>query len=182
MTMDAQTYIRQPKDWIQTFTGRQFWPLDPRPEDVCIEDIAHALSMKCRYSGHSKIFYSVAEHSVHVSHYLPDGLKLWGLLHDSGEAYLPDVPRPIKPFLTGFKGMEDAIMLAVCERYGLCLQEPSMVKRVDTAILADEMAQIMGPPPADWYLPEGALGVTIEGWLPERAEKEFLKRFERLYR
>lgn len=65
-------------DWIQTFTGRRFWPLDPRPEDVCIEDIAHALSLKCRFGGHCTRFYSVAEHSVHVSNYVPAEFALWG--------------------------------------------------------------------------------------------------------
>lgn len=179
--MDAMAYVRQPKDWIQTFTGKQFWPLDPRPEEVCIEDIAHGLSMKCRYNGHTKMFYSVAEHSIHVSHWLPTGLQLWGLLHDAGEAYLPDVPRPIKPMLTGFRDLEDRVMLAVCRRFGLNCPEPPEVKRIDTAILADEMAQVMGPPPANWHLPEDPLGVTIEGWLPERAEKEFLARFKRLW-
>lgn len=179
--MDAAAYIRKPKDWIQTFTGRQFWPTEPRAADVDIVDIAHSLAMQCRYSGHCKIFYSVAEHCVHVSHFLPPELRLWGLLHDAGEAYLTDVPRPIKPFLPGFKELEASVMRVICARYGLPRDEPAEVKRVDTAILADEMAQVMGPPPADWLLPENPLGVTIEGWMPERAKAEFLRRFDRLY-
>ena len=80
-------------EWIQTFSGGRFWPLDPRPEDVYIGDIAHALSMKCRYAGHTTFFYSVAEHSVHVCRHAPAEHKLWALLHDEGrQVFLPHPP------------------------------------------------------------------------------------------
>jgi uncharacterized protein len=85
-------------DWIQTYTGKQFWPLSPLPEDIVIEDIAHALSMQCRFGGHVRTFYSVAQHSVHVSLLVEPQYALWGLLHDAAEAYLVDLPRPIKKF------------------------------------------------------------------------------------
>lgn len=172
--------MKPTKDWIQTYTGRQFWPTEPHYLDICIEDIAHSLSMQCRYTGHCKFFYSVAEHSVHVSHFLPPALQLEGLLHDATEAYLTDVPRPIKPFLAEYKGMEQRIRLAIACYFGLQKDEAAEVQRVDSAILADEMAQLMAKPPADWRLPEPPLGVTIEGWLPERAKAEFLKRFHKL--
>ena len=83
-------------DWIQTMSGVIFYPLDPRPEEIRIEDIAHALSHQCRFAGHCREFYSVAEHSVRVSRELPQEFMLWGLLHDASEAYLVDLPRPIK--------------------------------------------------------------------------------------
>ena len=79
-----------------TYSGRRFWPLEPRPQDVDIEDIAHAMSMKCRFTGHAEGFISVAEHSVNVARFLPPKLRLHGLLHDAAEAYLPDIARPIK--------------------------------------------------------------------------------------
>lgn len=82
--------------WIQTFTGKQFWPLAPKASDVCIEDIAHALSLKCRFGGHVKKFYSVAEHCVRVMKILKPADQLWGLMHDAAEAYLPDIAAPIK--------------------------------------------------------------------------------------
>lgn len=175
--MKAETYVWQPKEWIQTFTGKQFWPLNPRHQDIDIRDIAHALSMKCRYSGHTKFFYSVAEHSVLVSHFVPPDLALWGLLHDASEAYLPDVPRPIKRHLVGFKEMEDRIMREVCVLLGMEWPEPPEVKRIDTAILADEMRQVMGPPPVDWELPESELGAIISGDAPATIEGIFLRRF-----
>lgn len=90
-------------DWIQTYTGRQFWPLDPKPEEVCIEDIAHALSQQCRYAGHTIRFYSVAQHSVEIALRVPRAAALWGLLHDAAEAYLVDLPRPVKYLMPAYK-------------------------------------------------------------------------------
>ncbi len=86
-------------DWIQTATGRQFYPLDPRPEDVCIEDIAHALSNVCRFAGHSAWHYSVAQHCVLASEYAPPEYAIAALLHDAAEAYMGDIARPWKRFL-----------------------------------------------------------------------------------
>jgi hypothetical protein len=167
-------------DWMQTFTGRQFWPIDPRASEVHIEDIAHALSMMCRYNGHCRMFYSVAEHSVLVSRALPDDLALWGLLHDASEAYIADIVRPAKRFIAGYCEVEDRIMSAVCERFGLSPTMPAEVKRVDNAILADESAVLLGPVPAGWGLTEPALGVEIIGWAPWQAEQRFLARYAEL--
>lgn len=166
--------------WIQTFSGQKFFPLSPRAEAVHLVDIAHALAMKCRYSGHCDRFYSVAEHSVHISRVLPTEFALWGLLHDAAEAYLPDVPRPIKPHLTGFAAIERSIMREVCVRFDLPEQEPAQVKWADTAILADELAQVMGPSPEPWKLPLPALGVDIKCWSPEVASLEFRMQFYKL--
>ncbi|MBY6055354.1 hypothetical protein [Leisingera daeponensis] len=167
--------------WIQTATGRPFWPIDPRPEDICIEDVAHALSNLCRFTGHCKEFYSVAQHSVLVSHALPAPLKLWGLLHDASEAYLIDVPRPIKPHLAGYEEAEARVMDAVVQAFGLAPATiPPEVKRVDAAILADEAAQIMLRPPMDWNLTEPALGIRIDPWSPPTARRAFLEEFEAL--
>src|SRR5271165_7548492 len=85
-------------DWIQTYTGRVMYPLDPRPEEINIIDIAHALSNLCRFTGHVRTFYSVAEHSVRVSQHCDPKDALWGLLHDASEAYLADMSRPMKRY------------------------------------------------------------------------------------
>ena len=82
--------------YLSTYTGKKFYPYDPRPEQICIEDIAHGLSMLCRFAGQCRFFFSVAEHSIAVAHLLPANLKLFGLLHDASEAYLVDLPRPVK--------------------------------------------------------------------------------------
>jgi hypothetical protein len=164
-------------DWIQTATGRAFWPIDPRPEDVCIEDIAHALSMLCRFGGHCLRFYSVAEHSVLLSRHVAPEHKLWALLHDASEAYLVDVPRPLKPFLTGYREAEDKIMRAVCLHFGLPLDVPPQIKADDTSLLMDEARQNMSVPELVWDLKAPALGVSLEYWSPDRARDEFLKAY-----
>lgn len=167
-------------DWMQTVSGRQFWPLDPRPEDIVIEDIAHGLSMMCRFGGHCERFYSVAEHSVLVSENVPPQDALWALLHDASEAYIADIVRPAKRFIGGYKQMEVNIMAAVCGAFDLPIVEPPSVKRADNAILADEAAQIMGAKPKDWILPEPPLGVRIIGLSPAGAKLAFLNRYRAL--
>ena len=169
-------------NWIQTYTGRQFWPLDPRADEIDIIDIAHALSMQCRYAGHCIKFYSVAEHSVLVSRSLPPELRLWGLLHDASEAYLVDVPRPIKPYLRGYAEMEDRVMEEVAERYNLDHPHrgyiPTLVKRADARILVDEREQNMTPSYNIWYSDSlEPLGVKLECWQPIIAQGEFLDTF-----
>lgn len=167
-------------DWMQTISGGQFWPIDPRPGDVRIEDIAHALSMMCRFGGHCARFYSVAEHSVLVSRAVPPADALWGLLHDAAEAYVADIVRPAKRFIRGYSEVEDRIMAAICEAFGLPLDMPPEVKRADNAVLADEAAQIMGPAPATWTLPEPPSGAVIVGLSPAEARAAFLARFNEL--
>jgi hypothetical protein len=172
-------------DWIQTYTGRAFWPLDPCADDIDIVDIAHALSMKCRYSGHTKRFYSVAEHSVLVSRHVPIKHALWGLMHDAAEAYSADIPRPIKPFLVGWSMIEARIMDAVCDRFGMYPVEPPEVKAIDLAITSDERAALLNPSLEKWQdggwnaLPP-AIGTSIECWGPWQGESAFLRRFNEL--
>lgn len=167
-------------DWIQTFSGRQFWPIDPRPEDIEIEDVAHALSMLCRYGGHCRRFYSVAEHSVLLSRHVAPTNALWALLHDASEAYLVDVPRPIKPSLGGYLEAEAVISAAICERFGLDVEMPPEVKAADTAILMDERLQNMAFAPVRWSTDGLPLGIQLNYWPPKKAEYEFLARFAAL--
>ncbi len=81
--------------WFQTYKGNRFYPYKPEKIIIDIEEIAHALSNRCRWGGHSLEFYSVAQHSVLVSRNCPQS-PTWGLLHDAAEAYYPDIPRPLK--------------------------------------------------------------------------------------
>jgi uncharacterized protein len=167
-------------DWIQTATGRQFWPMDPRPSEVFLDDIAHALSMLCRFGGHCRRFYSVAEHSVLMARAAPARIRRWALLHDGSEAYLVDVPRPLKPFLIGYDAAETKIMGAIAQRFNLHLGLPDEVKVLDRAILMDEQLQNMAPAPVPWSTDVAPLGVQLQYWNPERARAEFLGEFERL--
>ena len=106
--------------------------------------------------------------------------QLWALLHDAAEAYLTDVPRPLKPLLTGYREAEDLVMRALASRFGLPWPEPVVVKTLDGRILADEKAQIMASEPAPWTLYGDPLGVTIRCLSPAEAEAEFLLRFRTL--
>jgi len=176
---DTEYKLARPGDWMQTFTGRRFWPIDPRPEEIYIEDIAHALGMACRYAGHCLRFYSVAEHSVWVSRNVPKQYRLWGLLHDASEAYIVDVPRPLKPSLTDYRVFEDRVMRAVALRFGLLPHStmPAEVKEADNRILVDEKDQNMAPG-LTWYaIGDQPLGVELEFWSPAEAERRFLAEF-----
>lgn len=108
-------------DWLQTHTGVHFYPLDPRPEEIDITDIAHSLALQCRWAGHVKQHYSVAEHCVRVSRIVPKEDALWALLHDAAEAYLIDLPRPLKnlPEFSIYRMAENMIMTAVISRFEL---------------------------------------------------------------
>lgn len=165
---------------MQTFSGRQFWPLDPDPAAIDIIDIAHALSNACRYAGHVLRFYSVAEHSVHVAMHVSKANAKWALLHDASEAYLVDVPRPVKPFLPGYYAAESLVMAAVCRRFGLPETMPAEVKDIDDRILMDEREQLMAPG-VQWNLRGPAVGVVCEGWSPTEAEQAFLATFDDLF-
>ena len=165
---------------MQTYTGAQFWPLDPRADEVRIEDISAALSKLCRYGGQCIRFYSVAEHCVHVANAAPDGLKLAALMHDGSEAYLCDIIRPIKSHLSNYLDIESRLEKVIAERFGLAWPMPAEVKRLDTAILADERDQVMARPPVPWpQTTEPPLGVTLRFWTPAQAAYEFTTAFYR---
>lgn len=167
-------------NWMQTYTGRQFWPLDPRPDEIDLDDIATALSRACRYAGHCERFYSVAEHSVYVSQIVTPSLALKGLLHDATEAYLVDIPRPIKPFLKGYFEIENNLWKAIAAKFGLTEDMPESIKEADNAILLAESVQIMKPHPAPWCVPGMAASVKIMCLPPDQARGLFLNRFTEL--
>lgn len=205
---DAERARLQNKKWIQTYTGRRFWPLDPRPEDVCIEDIAHALALKTRYTGHTRIPYSVAEHCVRCSRIVSPAFALPALLHDAAEAYLPDLAAPIKRKFfvdtalmpdgddVSFVYLESAVLDEIFKGLGLfalrLVAESEQVKKADLIMLATEARELMvfRPPDgdecptlADWQLTEKPHEFGFHdklGWGWEMAEREFLKRFKEL--
>jgi hypothetical protein len=172
--------------WIQTFTGKRVDPRNMTEADICIEDIAHALSMQCRYGGHTRYFYSVAEHCILVSeaiayrgHY-GRRAQLYGLLHDADEAYLPDMCRPVKEMFPEYKTAGDRILELVVKKYYLPYGAVEEVKKVDHMLLHTEAQQLMGDLNG-WYLPEPPMPeVTVQCLPPSEAEAEFLRRFTNL--
>lgn len=170
--------------WIETFSGQRFYFMDPRPEMVHLVDIAQSLSQLCRYNGHTRGHYSVAEHSVLMARHIVEEpfLAHWpmtALLHDAAEAYIGDLPRPIKVRLPEFKRIEERIDAAVAEKFGTTHPFPPLIKELDTRILVDERAQVMPPSQNEWGT-DGleALGVEIEFWTPARAYDEFMRAFQ----
>lgn len=170
-------------DWIQTYSGVIFYPLDPRPEEIRIEDIAHSLSLLCRFAGHCREFYSVAQHSVLVSAQLPADLKLWGLLHDASEAYLVDLPRPLKHFSElgrHYCEIEARLMRVICWKFGLPEIRPAEVQRMDMVLLVTEKRDLFSAEPKPWEDTEEPLARRISPWSSRAVEKRFLREFGRL--
>lgn len=168
--------------WIQTYTGKKFFPLAPVVADIDIRDIAHSLALQCRFNGHSPMFYSVAEHSVRVSLAVEPDLALWGLLHDAAEAYISDVPRPVKAQMPEFSRIEDRLLCAIAKRFGLLWPVPEEIWATDLTLLATEARDLMGAPPEPWSISATPLPERIVPVNARRAEAMFLDRFHELYR
>ena len=178
-------------DWMQTKSGKRFYPIDPRAEDVELVDIAHALSMICRFTGHTKTHYSVAQHSVLVSQNVSQRAALWGLLHDAAEAYIGDLSRPLKRCLkelfgTAVKDIEDKISDVIVRRFLVIRDEKidAEVKRADDLLLVTEARDFMAPLASGWrHVPENGFAILperISPWTPVMASYEFMKRFHQL--
>lgn len=157
-------------DWIQTFSGGQFWPLDPRAEEVELTDIAHQLAKICRFGGATEAFYSVAEHSLRVADLVPPELRLQALLHDAAEAYCGDVVRPLKRNLVGFDAVEARIARVIGERFGVDLVAlHPLVKQADNEMLAVEFRDLLAHRGDRAPLPEPPRGVRIYETMTPRA-------------
>jgi hypothetical protein len=150
MARKANRVMRQP--FIETRTGKRFEPLSPDPALICIEDIAHALSHQCRFSGHTSRHYSVAEHSVRVAELLARWgygieMQIGGLLHDAYEAYAQDVASPIKhtPEMAPYREIEAAGMVAIAKRFDLArgFDKSPPVVEADLTMLATEARDLM---------------------------------------
>lgn len=174
-------------DWFITSTGRRVHVLTPRPGDIDIEDIAHALAHVCRFGGHTLRFYSVAEHSILVSRLVPPECALQGLLHDASEAYLGDVIRPLKNQLRVYKDIEARWEAAIAEHFDLPWPLEPAVKRADMIALVTERRDLIAEPPVGDGLPWIKDELRVEpapvpcmGWRPKRAQRLFLQRFQEL--
>lgn len=190
------------RDWIQSYTGRKVTPLDLKPEQVCVEDIAHALASKCRFNGHQLGDpYSVAQHCVIGARNLPSAFKLAFLLHEVSEVYMPDIPAPIKPYVRVQIGppgsdklflwseLEDTQATIVFEALGLNSVRPLIdsreVRKMDLQMLATEARDLMADPPEPWSLPyealeTDALGGPLKTWNWQASEFAFLTLFREL--
>lgn len=139
-------YSDRKGDWIGTYSGLRFYPQDPRPEDISIVDIACALAAMPRFGGHTGgQRYSVADHSMSCALRAPRGFKLDALMHDASEAYLMDLPRPLKRMLPDYAAMERRAQAVIALKFGLYLTMPDMVKAIDNEVLVAEATAFMKP-------------------------------------
>lgn len=142
--------------WMLTASGRKVKPAELEPADVCIEDIAHHLSHLCRFTGASRVFYSVAEHSLLVAQIVAEAApdeprtQLAALLHDATEAYLTDLATPVKALLPGYRIMESMAWLAISQAFDVPIAMPDAVKRADLLALAVERRDLMPAHPEIW--------------------------------
>ncbi|MFA5689921.1 MAG: hypothetical protein WC959_12410 [Kiritimatiellales bacterium] len=133
-----------PDGILRTSTGLLIDVFNPDPDCILIEDIAHALSNLCRFGGHTPRFYSVAEHSIRCANLVPGRRRtLEALLHDASEAYLVDVPSPIKKFLPEYKKIEDNLMKAISLKFGFQYPVSKIVELADKAMLEIEWQSLM---------------------------------------
>ncbi len=161
-------------DQIRTASGAFVDILNPQPESIRIEDIAHALSNLCRWAGHTVGFYSVAQHSYLTASQVPPEHKMAALLHDATEAYLVDIPRPLKKHLPEYQRIEHDLMKVIAKRFGFQFPFDPIVKKADEMMLAIEWDNLMvcRKPSKHTYLPRSLSCDT-----PADAKKEFLSSF-----
>ena len=179
-------------NYLQTHAGINFYPLDPRKEEVYILDIAHALSLQCRFNGFCNEFYSIAQHSILCAEYLKQkyndsALAFAGLLHDAAEAYCCDIPKPLKPFLTGYEEIEMRVHEVIMEKYVIDYTLTdykfwTKIKEADNVMLATESRDLMSCNAYERWgknlaaaLPDP---IVPQSW--QDAEKSFMETFERL--
>jgi uncharacterized protein len=168
---------------IQTYTGSYFDFTDPENSEIDIRDIAHGLANLCRFTGHTREFYSVAQHSVLMAVAVGGEHGFKALMHDAHEAYVGDMASPLKALVPGFKEIEKRIEAAVLGRFGISLPLPPVIKESDLRMLLTEQQALMTPPFNHW----AARSVTtpypdlvIRPWSTVDAERRFLLLFDEL--
>ena len=165
-SLDELLYV---DNCIRTYSGIYMNIFEPTLDMIDIEDIAHSLSKQCRFGGHVSKFYSVAQHSVMCSRGVNKKYKLQALLHDSPEAYILDIPTPIKKHLTNYKEIEDNLMQLIAQKYNFKYPFDKEIKIIDKKMLEFEFNEVMLNK-----------SINIDSWSQKKAKKIFLQEFNKL--
>ena len=175
-------------NWITTMSGTKWFITDPSPEDVRIGDIAHALSLICRYSGHCREFYSVAEHSLRMARIANKergmNAAMWALLHDAAEAYLGDMVRPLKQLMPEYKAIETLTEGVIIRGLGLkpvCPACRDYVKQLDDVLLMTERRDLVNHCGHEWTPRATPLEYVIVPMRSKEAYRQFLDFYGQLY-
>ena len=179
--------------WMQTHTGKAIDLVEPDIDDIDLEDIAHALANQCRFNGHTKHFYSTAQHSVIVSCHCsgaraprqPQPWSLVGLLHDAAEAYIGDFVRPLKPLLKSIKKIEKGLQAVIARKWDFdpLLFESDIIRHNDARALATERRDLLRPDcPREWADLPPPFEMLITPLPPHDAKQLFLYQFHRITR
>jgi len=182
--------------WIQTYKSNIFDLFEMNYESIDIEDIAHALSLTCRYGGHCNSFYSVAEHSVRMSEQVPEKDAFWALMHDAAEAYLGDIPAPFKLYFrierwdsivkdfaektVSFEAVENMLLEKIADLYGLQMPIPKSVKIADRRMAMTEKRDLLKKGNREWNFQAEPYKFKIRPWTPQTSEIMFMKKFKEL--
>ena len=177
-----------PGPYLQTVSGRWVNPFEPDPGQLDAGDIARALANQCRFGGHCRSFYSVAQHSVIVSRLVEERGgdvedAFAALMHDATEAYLGDMPHPLKhrsPLGAAFKAAEENLERALRAHFRIRADVPE-IKRADRALLATERRAFSAE---TWHWPElegvEPLDLELSAWSPDEAARAFAERYAEL--
>lgn len=181
---------RMSSGWMQTLTGKKLDPFNPTPDTVCIEDVAHALSNLCRFGGHCKRFYSVAEHSVRGTEFIIDeyedlDLAFDFLMHDTSEYAFQDLVRPIKKQLPDYENAEHAMQKFLAGHFGFRYPFVPLVHEIDNRMLVTEAVALLRDGPVEnWHQGMLCAPIILEdaelGWSPGRARLEFITLYNQL--
>lgn len=141
--------------WTLTSTGQHFDLVDPQPDMINLLDIVRGLSREARFNGQTRLFYSVAQHCELASRIVPEKFALEALLHDASEAYIKDIPRPLKQLLPDYRRIEQRVEAAIRERFGLPRSQSFEVDEADRIMLATEKRDMMPEDATEWPILNG---------------------------
>lgn len=170
--------------WFQTHSGRVIDLKKIKPDDIIIADIAHALSNICRFGGHAKSYYSIAQHSIHVSRMTGPRSKLAALLHSASAAYFGEINRPLKqlPIFAEFVRAERDLQAFIEKKFGVSVDERDRldIEKAEHRALSTEARDFMFQPKPGYWTQAQADPSPILAAAPHEAKKMFLNRFEEL--